>query len=116
MIGWEDDDETVGPIALAAKQSLLRAIPHIMPIVRTSVSLYRFVLEHGDLGIHNRSITKDADGEPLVTSLYDWETASIVPAILFNPLVAVKPVDLTTYEKGRPYVTRLPQKPDFKGP
>lgn len=31
MIGWDSDNETVGPIALAAKESLLRALPHIMP-------------------------------------------------------------------------------------
>ncbi|KAL8948477.1 MAG: hypothetical protein Q9222_005336 [Ikaeria aurantiellina] len=27
LIGWEDDEETVGPVAFKAKQSLLRAIP-----------------------------------------------------------------------------------------
>ena len=31
MIGWESDDETVGHRAAAAKQSLFRLIPHIMP-------------------------------------------------------------------------------------
>jgi len=31
MIGWESDNVTVGPIAAAAKQSLLRLVPHIMP-------------------------------------------------------------------------------------
>ncbi|KND87198.1 hypothetical protein TOPH_08182 [Tolypocladium ophioglossoides CBS 100239] len=31
MIGWESDENTVGPIAAAAKQSLLRLISHIMP-------------------------------------------------------------------------------------
>ncbi|MCJ1463902.1 hypothetical protein MMC07_002511 [Pseudocyphellaria aurata] len=111
MIGWEDDEETVGPIALAAKRSLLRAIPHIMPLESTEVSLYRLVLEHGDFGIHNASITKDVNGEPLVTSLYDWETACIVPALLFDVLVAVSPVDLTTDEEGGPCVTRLPENP-----
>lgn len=111
MIGWEDDEETVGPIALAAKQSLLRVIPHIMPLRSTDVSLYRFVLEHGDFGIHNTSITKDVDGEPLVTSLYDWETACIVPALLSDPLVAAGPVDLITDEEGEPWVTRIPQNP-----
>ncbi|KAM0525608.1 hypothetical protein ACHAPE_000316 [Trichoderma viride] len=31
MIGWEDDHNTVSPVAVAAKRSLLRLIPHIMP-------------------------------------------------------------------------------------
>ena len=61
-------------------------------------SFYRLVLEHGDFGIHNMSITTDADGQPLVTSLYDWETACIVPAILSDLLMAVT-VDLATDDK-----------------
>lgn len=109
MIGWEDDEETVGPIALAAKQSLLRAIPHIMPLNSTGVTLYRLVLEHGDFGIHNTSITKAVNGEPLITSLYDWETACIVPALISDPLVAAGPVDLITDEGGGPSVTRIPK-------
>ena len=32
MIGWKDDNNTVGPIAAVAKQSLLRLILHIMPV------------------------------------------------------------------------------------
>jgi hypothetical protein len=31
MTGWEDDNNVVGSIAAAAKQSLLRLIPHIIP-------------------------------------------------------------------------------------
>jgi hypothetical protein len=31
MIGWESDNVTIGPIAAAAKQSLLHLILHIMP-------------------------------------------------------------------------------------
>lgn len=108
MIGWEDDEETVGPIALEAKHTLLRAIPHIMPSEST-VSLYRLVLEHGDFGIHNTTITQKANGEPFVTSLFDWETACIVPALLSDPLVAVYPVDLTTDEEGKPSLTRIPK-------
>ncbi|KAL8781353.1 MAG: hypothetical protein Q9213_006042 [Squamulea squamosa] len=107
MIGWEDDQETVGPIHLAAKQSLLRVIPHIMS--EESADLYRLVLEHGDFGIHNASITTNVNGGPLVTSLYDWETACIVPALLSDPLVAVYPIDLIAGEAGEPCVTRIPQ-------
>ncbi|KAH9952260.1 3-hydroxybutyryl-CoA dehydratase [Lactifluus volemus] len=107
MIGWEDDNNTVGPIAAAAKQSLLRLIPHIMPTDNDENSLYRLVLEHGDFGIHNMSITMDDNGVPLVTSLYDWETGSIVPAILSVPLMAVA-VDLVTNENAYPSITRVP--------
>jgi hypothetical protein len=107
MIGWEDDNNTVGPIAAAAKQSLLCLIPHIMPMDNDENSLYRLVLEHGDFGIHNMSITMDDNGLPLVTSLYDWETGSIVPAILSVPLMAVG-VDLVTNENADPSITRVP--------
>ncbi|KAK0713928.1 hypothetical protein B0T26DRAFT_813701 [Lasiosphaeria miniovina] len=99
MIVWEDDEET----------SLLRAIPHILPQDTTAIagvpdSLYRLVLEHGDFGVHNTTITTSGrgDGEPLVTSLFDWETACICPALLFDPLVAVSPVDLIVDENGQP--------------
>lgn len=108
MIGWEDDKETVGPVALAAKESLLRAIPLILPEEDTSNSLYRFVLDHGDYGIHNASVAVGADGKPKVTSLFDWETGIIVPAILSYPEVAVAGVDLTTDNLGTPSVSRLP--------
>jgi hypothetical protein len=123
MIGWESDDVTVGPIAAAAKQSLLRLIPHILPTEDNESgdepSIYRLVLEHGDFGIHNMSIAVEANGRPLVTSLYDWETGCIVPAILSDPSMAVSPVDLvidgnaapsfndepddTTVEEGQKY-------------
>ncbi|TAQ88372.1 hypothetical protein B7494_g3319 [Chlorociboria aeruginascens] len=111
IIGWEDDEEVVGPMAFAAKQSLLRAIPHIMPLESSQVSLYRLVLNHGDFGIHNTSVTKDTNGEPLITSLYYWETGYIVPALLSDPLVAAGPVDLIMDEDGRPSFTRLPKNP-----
>ena len=108
MIGWESDNNTVGPIAAAAKQSLLRFIPHTMPAGSDSdqSSFYRLVIEHGDFGIHNMSISTDADGQPLVTSLYDWETACIVPAILSDPIMSVM-VDLVTDEDATPSITRI---------
>lgn len=74
MIGWKDDNNTVGNIAYAAKKSLLRLISHIMPADNNQITLYRLVLDHGDYGIHNMSITINANGQPLVTSLYGWET------------------------------------------
>lgn len=107
MIGWEDDHNTVGPVAAAAKQSLLRLIPHIIPTGDESI-FYRFVIDHGDFGIHNMSIAMDANNQPLTTSLYDWETGCIVPAILSDPLMKVT-VDLVTTEDALPALTRLPR-------
>ncbi|PUU77943.1 3-hydroxybutyryl-CoA dehydratase [Tuber borchii] len=107
MIGWESDNVTVGPIAAAAKQSLLRLIPHIIPADNDQTSLYRLVLDHGDFGIHNMSIMVDTNGQPLVTSLYDWETGCIVPAILSDPMMAVD-VDLVTDENAAPSLMGVP--------
>jgi hypothetical protein len=104
MIGWEDDNATVSPVAVAAKQSLLQLIPHIIPLDDNGKGLYRLVLEQGDFGIHNMSITKDANGLPLVTSVYDWETACIVPAMLSDPLMRLT-VDLVTDEDATPSLT-----------
>lgn len=36
MIGWEEDEETVGHIALAARQSHLRAVPPILHLAFTT--------------------------------------------------------------------------------
>ncbi|KAI0103754.1 3-hydroxybutyryl-CoA dehydratase [Nemania sp. FL0031] len=107
MIGWESDNVTVGPIAAAAKQSFLRLIPYIMPTDSDQAFLYRLVLEHGDFGIHNMSITIDENGQPLVTSLYDWETGCIVPAILSDPLVLVE-VGLVIGDNAAPSFIRVP--------
>jgi len=109
MIGWEDDEETVGPVASSAKKSLLSALPCILPPEDAGGRIYRHVLEHGDYGIHNLSVSVSPDGSPLVTSVFDWETACIVPALLADPLVAVIPCDLIADAEGKPSVTRLPQ-------
>ena len=123
MIGWPSDNEVVGPRAAAAKQSLLRLIPHILPQEAGAAAaaaphtadaaaadsnkprpvLYRLVLEHGDFGIHNMSITPDTHA---VTSLFDWETGCFVPAMLSDPLMAVA-VDLTAGVDGAPDITRV---------
>ncbi|KAJ4307449.1 hypothetical protein N0V84_012723 [Fusarium piperis] len=106
MIGWEEDNNTVGPIAAAAKQQLLHLIPHILP-EGDQTCLYRLVLDHGDFGVHNMSITMDADDRLLVTSVYDWETGCIVPALLSDPLMAVT-VDLEVDENAAPSISRVP--------
>jgi len=48
------------------------------------------------------SIAVDANDQPLVTSLYDWETGCIVPAILSDPLIAVVAVDLVADKDAAP--------------
>lgn len=99
-IGWPDDPHVVGPLALAAKSSLLRFIPLVMPLDSADThGFYRLVLEHGDFGIHNMTIT---EGEhPEVTSLFDWDTAHIVPAILSDPSLVLL-VNVTVDSEGNP--------------
>ena len=46
------------------------------------------------------------DGELEVTSLYDWETGNIVPALLSDPEMAVA-VDLMVDEDGAPSISRV---------
>ena len=103
MIGYAGDNFYVGPNTAAAKQSLLRLLPYILPADSDKTSLYRLVLEHGDFGIHNMSITLDASRRPLVTSLYDWETGCILPAILSDPLMRIRH-DLVEDENGDPSI------------
>lgn len=102
MIGWPDEEETVGPVALKVKESFLRFIPYVMPTEKTTVFLYRPALEHGDYGIHNVLTIQ--------RKKVDWETACIVPALLSDPVMAVT-VDLTANEKGEPCATRVPENP-----
>ena len=85
MIGWEDDHEVVGPRAFAAKASLLRLIPHILPPDDGSDGTYRLVLEHGDFGTHNMLVKSTGDGDIEISSLFDRETGCMVPALLSDP-------------------------------
>lgn len=102
-IGWEEDKLTVGPLAFAAKQSLLRFIPLMLPEGDDEV-LYRLVLQHDDFGIHNMSVDVDEAGEPSLTSVYDWETGCIVPIILTEIEFSIAGCDLIVDEKGEPSV------------
>lgn len=54
------------------------------------------------------SIVERDSGWPCVTSLYDWETGCIVPALISYPEVAVSPVGLITDENGEASMHRLP--------
>ncbi|KAE9379271.1 hypothetical protein N431DRAFT_460549 [Stipitochalara longipes BDJ] len=107
MIGWENDNNTIGPVAAAAKQSILRFIPHILPANNDQTSLYRLVLDHGDFGIYNMSITINTNAQPVVTAVYDWEIGCIVPAILSNPVMTVW-IDLVTDENAIHLFIRVP--------
>jgi hypothetical protein len=102
FIGWDEDCNVVGPRALRAKELLLQLLPCILPPESDEGTFYRLVLEHGDFGIHNMTITDT----PTVTSLYDWETGHIVPAILSDPQMAVY-VDLELDGDGQPTISRL---------
>ena len=77
-----------------------------MPADSDQDSFYRLVLDHWDFGIHNMSITTDVNGQPLVTSIYDWETGCIMPALLSDLLMMVA-VDLRVDENGAPSITRV---------
>lgn len=94
-----------GPVVAAAKKSLLKFIPHIIPLHDDKVSIVLFL----NTAISKSTICRleDANGLPLVTSVYDSETAHIVPAILSDPLMAVS-VDLVTNEDAVLSFTRVP--------
>lgn len=105
-MGFDDDNYIVSPMIMNAKRSLLRVLPYILPIDSIQQpTLYRLVLEHGDYGIHNMSIRLDANHNPLVTSLFDWEAGNIVPAILSDPMMSLY-LDLIEDKDGASSVTR----------
>lgn len=109
-IGWEEDKLTVGPLASAAKQSLLRLITLILPEGDDEV-LYRLVLQHDDFGLHNMSIDVDEEEELSLTSVYDWETGCIIPVILTEIEFSLSGCDLIVDERGEPSVrSRLDQE------
>lgn len=67
--------------------------------------LYRFVLDHGDFGMHNMTVALGKDSMPQITSVYDWEGGSVVPAILSEPKM-VTTVDLVIDEDGDASISR----------
>lgn len=103
IIGFSDSPYKVGSRLLAAKQTLLRVLPHILPEGDDRL-LYRFVLQQDDLGLHNMSIFVGESGKVTVTSVYDWETANIVPVILSEFDFSIAGCDLRADEAGRPWV------------
>ena len=92
----------------AARDLLLRLVPRVLPRTRKGLDeamLYRFVLDHGDFGIHNMTIAKDAQDDPYISSVYDWEAGAIVPALFSEPKMVVT-ADLVVDDDGEPSVSR----------
>lgn len=101
IIGWPGYGVTVGPKALAAKKSLLRLIPLILPEGDEAV-LYRPVLQHDDFGFHNLLNLISETGQTSITSVFDWETGCIVPFALSEITFLVDGWNLTIDEDGEP--------------
>ncbi|CAG1967285.1 unnamed protein product [Fusarium graminearum] len=89
MIGWPSDKESVGPIAFSVKQ-----------VPSTSRSIYT-------ASRYTRPFFQQ-NGEPIITSLFDWETACIWPAVLSDPLVA------RLYEAAPDYKAAMKAGGDFR--
>lgn len=101
------DNNVVGPFAAAAKQSLLRLVPFLLPPETRHATFYRLVIDHGDYGMWNMTSTIDEDEKPLITSIFGWDTSTVVPAIFSDLKLSVE-IDLVADHYGNPAVTRLP--------
>jgi hypothetical protein len=102
------DYNSANALLSAARDSLLRLVPRVLPRTRKGLdeaTLYHFVLDHGDFGIHNMTIAKDAQDNPNISSVYDWEAGTIVPALFSEPKMVVT-ADLVVDEDGEPSVSR----------
>ncbi|POS73687.1 hypothetical protein DHEL01_v207918 [Diaporthe helianthi] len=102
---------TVGPRALATKKSLFRFIPLIPPPEGEKDELYRLILQHDDFSLHNMMVYVDEQtGDIELTSVYDWETACIVPVILSEIDFLIYNCDfkLVVDDKGEPSVHTRP--------
>lgn len=100
--GLETDDSIMSRTREATRQSLRRLLPWILPQSASPLieaALYRFVLDHGDFGMHNMTVAMNEDNMPQVTSVYDWEGGRVVPTILSEPKMVVT-VDLVVDESG----------------
>lgn len=78
-MGFEDDNYIVTP--LMPLPSGLSRMPSLTfyPNDSKQPSIYRLVLEHGDLGVHSMSVTLNVNSQPVVTSIYDWESSNRKP-------------------------------------
>lgn len=105
-IGW-GADQFVSAGILAAKESLLRCIPHILPV---GDEFYRLVLEHPHFDLCNMSKFLDDDDKVKITSVYSWSHACIIPLLLHEVKTHVNAFDLTMDEDGNPRVIALPEE------
>jgi len=94
-------------LLLQQPNNLSCASPRTSYLQAATRYIHRLFLEHGDFGIRSMSIRTHAKDQRLVTSLYDWETGCIVPAIFSDPLMAVW-VDLVTDENAAPSYIQVP--------
>ncbi|KAH7244950.1 hypothetical protein B0J15DRAFT_564806 [Fusarium solani] len=113
LIGWPGNGVTVGPKALAAKKSLLRLMPLILPEGDEAV-MYRPVLQHDDFGFHNILNSISETGQTSSTSIFDWETGCIVPFALSEITFLVAGWNLTIDEDGELSVYVRPGHPILK--
>ncbi|CAJ0538698.1 Ff.00g066830.m01.CDS01 [Fusarium sp. VM40] len=99
ILGWPRDKVIIGRKALDTKEALLRLIPIILPHGDEAV-LYRPVLQHNDFGVHN--ILNDIIGldHTRITSVFDWETGSIVPFLFSEITFSIAGCDLILDENG----------------
>ncbi|KAK3376298.1 hypothetical protein B0T24DRAFT_699721 [Lasiosphaeria ovina] len=67
--GWGCNGTTADPLAAAAKQPLLRLVPHMPPAGGNEAGLYRFELDHspGYFDTGNVSIAINCVGEACIT-------------------------------------------------
>lgn len=104
----ENADVSTARLRATTRESLRRLVPRVLPTSLNPLveaALYRFVLDHGDFGMHNMTVAVGGDGSPRITSVYDWEGGSVVPAILSEPKMVVT-VDLVIDEEGEPSISR----------
>jgi hypothetical protein len=108
VTGKEKNDTSLKATFACTRQALLELVPRILPKPRKQAAkdaLYRFVLDHGDFGMHNMTVAMDNDRKPYITSVFDWEGGSVVPALLSEPKM-VTTVDLIIDENGDPSIGR----------
>jgi hypothetical protein len=106
--GKENDGTSIKATFACTRQAVLELLPRILPKPRKQAAkdaLYRFVLDHGDFGMHNMTVAMNDDNEPYITSIFDWEGGSVVPALLSEPKM-VTTVDLIVDENGAPSISR----------
>lgn len=98
---WKDHQEFERGQFSAAKTALLGRIIEVLPEDEAGdQGVYRLVLQHGDFGIHNMTVSVE-DEVAKITSLYDWETGCVVPAILADVGFSLPGFDIGVDTNGK---------------